>query len=321
MEAINNKKLYAIAQSLMEQPSILIFSHKNPDGDAIGSAVCAGLALKSLGKKVSYAIEKDTAGLYSLFAEGDCFGEEIGGSYSAALVLDCSTSDFIANESLLGKCGRVIVLDHHLSNGGYGDEAYIDSNAAATGEILYDLIKLLGAPLSTESANALFLSLSSDTGYFRYSNTTAKTHMIMAELYGYSSSFSAISEYADSYTLDRLMLTKTAIDSLEFFYGGKLGILSLTKENDLLQTSDTEGIIDIVRNVKGCVFSAFIKQVGDSEYKVSMRSAIDSLDISTIAKKFGGGGHQRSAGFNMQAGSIAQVKQAIIGTLEGIWTE
>ncbi|MDR2519441.1 MAG: hypothetical protein LBC69_00035, partial [Eubacteriaceae bacterium] len=133
--------------------------------------------------------------------------------------------------------------------------------------------------------------------------------------------FTHISEYADSYGLERLRLTQEAIDSLEFYRQGRLGILSLTKENNLLEESETDGLIDIVRNVKGCMFSVFIKQIGPNDYKVSMRSVVEGLDLSAIARSFGGGGHKRAAGFNIKAPDLAKVKEAILSALEGVWTD
>jgi len=319
MENIDSLK--EIANALTEQGSVLIFAHKNPDGDAIGSSICAGLALKSLGKHVKYALGKDSAELYKIFEEGEHFGEPIEGAFDAALIVDCSTDDFIDNEPLLKLCAKRIVIDHHKSNQGYGDIAYCDSDAAATGEILYALLQIMGIPLTRQIANALFLSLSGDTGYFKYSNTTAKTHEIMAELYQYSDDFTAIAEYADSYSLEKLRLTQAAIDSLEFHYAGRLGILSLTKANKLLEESVTDGLIDIVRNVKGCLIAVFIRQIADDGYKVSIRSVIEGLDLSEIACSFGGGGHKRAAGFNIKAATLQEAKEAIVLSLKNVWTD
>ncbi|MDR2519558.1 MAG: DHH family phosphoesterase, partial [Eubacteriaceae bacterium] len=136
------EELRKIAGILGGKSSVLIFAHRNPDGDALGSAICAGLMLKSLGKRVEYAIGKDTAELYRIFEEGQLFGQVPQGEFESALIVDCSTRDFVDNEQYLEKCSSTIVIDHHISNKGYGDYVYIDKDAAATGEILYALIQI-----------------------------------------------------------------------------------------------------------------------------------------------------------------------------------
>ena len=318
----NSRKLSQIADEIRSRDSFLIFAHKNPDGDAVGSAVSMGLLLKSLGKKVSYAVNRDNAGLWSIFEEGSYFGEPVSGYYDFAVAVDCSTSDFIDCSEHLSRCSGLIVIDHHVSNKGYGDISYIDSDASAAGEIIYELFKIMDIPVSRQAANALFLSLSSDTGYFRYSNTKPSTHMTAAELYKYSDEFTSVAEFADSYDLSKTVLIKEALSSMEFYYEGKLGIISLTRESGVLsEDTDTDGIIDYIRNVRGCRLAVLIKETEKGCFKISMRSTASDYDISVIAAAFGGGGHKKAAGFFMSDTNLKEVTDTILRTAKGIWTE
>ena len=318
----SRKKLSEIAGEIRSRESFLIFAHKNPDGDAVGSAVSMGLLLKALGKKVSYAVNRDNAGLWSIFDEGSFFGEPVSGYYDAAVTVDCSTRDFIDCGEHLNRCTFMIVIDHHASNKGYGDAAYIDSGACAAGEIIYDLYMLMKVPVSRQAANALFLSLSSDTGYFKYSNTKPSTHRIAAELYRYSDEFTAVAEFADSYEMSKTALIKEALSSIQFYYEGKLGIMSLTRESGVLtDVADTDGIIDYVRNVRGCRLAVLIKENAEGCFKISMRSTSDDYDISVPAAAFGGGGHKKAAGFFMQDTNLKEVTDTILRTAKEIWTE
>ncbi|MCL1913817.1 MAG: bifunctional oligoribonuclease/PAP phosphatase NrnA [Eubacteriaceae bacterium] len=319
MEANN---LSGIEKAIRENSSFLIFAHKNPDGDAIGSAVCAGVMLKKIGKSVGYAISHDNSGLSKLFEEGEFFMSQIMGEYDVALVLDCSTLDFMDNQELLGLCKCTMLLDHHQTEGGesYCDFYFVDADRAATGEIVYELATMLDVEFDRQMAEALFLSLSSDTGYFKYNNTTARTHEIIASLYPLSNNFTNIAEYADSYSFEKLSLMKETINNITFYLSGKLGVCIL--KNDIAPyyvDMETDGLIDFVRNVKGCEISAFIKQVSDNMYKISMRSVVPGLDLSEFARKYGGGGHKQAAGFDMKTDNINDIVMDLIDMAKGAY--
>ena len=318
----NRRKLLKICDEIKRKSTFLIFAHLDPDGDAIGSAVSLGLMLKGLGKSVEYAIDRDKSGLWNLFSEGEDFGKPVESFYEVALIVDCSTPDFIGNNRFLSKCDSLMIIDHHASNIGYGDLAYIDSDISSTGEIVYSLIKMMKVPVTKQMANALFLSMSSDTGYFKYSNTKPSTHRIIAELYKYSEEFSKVAEYVDSYDFSKLEVIKKAIDSIEFYFDGKLGIMTLTQKSGFSPGgNDTEGIIDYVRNVRECQISILIKEISSGDFKISMRSIVDDYDISMAASALGGGGHKRAAGFFMENTEIETVIDLILRIARDIWTE
>ena len=318
----NRRQLLKICDEIKRKNTFLIFAHNDPDGDAIGSAVCMGLALKFIGKTVEYAIDRDKAGLWNIFDEGENFGNPIDSFYEAALILDCSTPDFIENKHLLSKCDSTLLIDHHTSNKGYGDLAYIDSDSSSTGEIIYSLVKMLKVPITTQMANSLFLSLSSDTGYFKYSNTKPSTHRVVADLHKYSDEFAEVAGYVDSYDFSKLLLIKEAIDSINFYFDGKLGIMTLTQKNGVFSgENDTDGIIDYVRNVRGCQIAVLIKELSKGDYKISIRSIVDNYDISMAASALGGGGHKRAAGFFMENTEIETVIDLIFRIARDIWTE
>lgn len=321
---MKNSNLKRIAEMLNEAGSILIFAHKNPDGDAIGSAVCMGLLLKSLGKKVDYCLEEDTKGYVELFEEGKNLYGVLSEYYDIALILDTSTVNYIYNSGQMSRCAKIILIDHHQTNEGFGDCIYIDPSAAATGELIFLLAKEMKIALTTEMAHALYVSLSEDTGNFTYSNTTARTHKIVSQLYKVCSDFYLITDSLKMYERTRLLLTQAALQHVRYYHDNKMIIAALTLDNGIINYLDTEintdGIIDLIRNVKGCHLAVFIKQIRNDDYKVSLRSNDELIDVADISKEFSGGGHKKAAGFSY-SGKYSDLEKFLIDYADKIWTD
>lgn len=314
--------LSEIAEEIKAHSSFLIFAHENPDGDAFGSAAAAGLLLKKLGKKVSYALSGGKRDYSPILPEAAYFSEPLDSYYECALIVDCSTESYIARRELSGKCSELLVLDHHISNRGHGDMCHVDAGASACGEIIYLLAQELSVSLDREIAGAIYLAIIEDTGRFAYSNTTARTHQIVSELYKIRRDYYLMHDYLDSYELDTLRLIRAAINAIEYHCGTKLGLLCLTRSQCELDYSnmDTDGLVDYVRNVVGCRLAVFIKETSPQQFKVSMRSMAADLDVSLIAVEFGGGGHAKAAGFTY-CGEIDTLKAYFIQYTEKKWTD
>ena len=299
-----NRDIVAIADEVKKHKSALIFAHHNPDGDAIGSAVASGLILKELGYEVvDYAVQKDIRGYYEILSEGVNFFKPIKESYDLAVIVDCSTFEYIYNNELISRCKRKVLIDHHISNKTtFADFTYVDGNAAAAGELVYELCIELDITPTRDIANAIYVAIVEDTGHFQYSNTTKKTHEIVANLYSYSQDFAKISQKLHQYDVSKIKLNKAAYDNLRFYNDNKLVIIAFTKDGIDFDYDeiDTDGVIDIGKYINTTELSIFIKEYARGEFKISMRSMVDNLDVSEIATRFNGGGHRKAAGFKTE---------------------
>ena len=309
------------AELIKTMDSVLIFAHKNPDGDAIGSAVCAGLLLKECGIDVDYCLGEDTKGYLSLFEEGVNFKNELKSSYDAALLIDTSTPSYVYDNEKIKRCDKIFVIDHHISNEGFGDYTYHDSTAGATGELIYQLAVAMQITLTKQMAHAVYLSIIEDTGNFTYSNTTGRTHQIVSHLYEVTDDFYTISEKLKMYPKSKLLLTKIFLDNVKFYYQDKMIIASLFQDSDIdYLNMDTDGLINMIRQVRGCILSVFIKELAQDTYKISMRSADNNVDVASISSTFGGGGHKKAAGFQFH-GQYDELIKYFLEYAEKLWMD
>ena len=308
-----NNSLHEIAEELKKCNSVLLFAHQNPDGDAIGSMFAAGMALRQLGIRVDYRIGEDRSGLAELFGEKKRANLPVQYSYDAALVVDCSTRSYIHDSEKLGLCKKMIVIDHHDSNEGFGDMCHVEADSSSAAEIVYLLVRELGVEITSDMARAIYVGIVTDTGNFIFSNTTARTHRIVSELYEYSDDFYEICEYIKTKDMASLKILKIGLDNVEFYAGGKLAVTSITYEDGLEPDTvcDTDPLTNAIRYTKGVLVAVMIKQKAPDTYKISMRSAEDRYDVSIIAKQFGGGGHIKAAGFDFK-GDLNDLKEYFI---------
>ena len=214
---------------------------------------------------------------------------------------------------MLNICKEKILIDHHLTNTGFADFCCICPDAAATGEIIFELLEYLKIKVTCEIAKALYLALFEDTGGFTHSNTTACTHFIVSKLYEVEPSLYEITQWLNYYDKTRLELMKLALDNMKFYNNSRVCIIVFTYQNGYYpyREENTEKLIDLGKHVKGCLLAAFIRQTGDDTYKVSLRSASDEIDIAEFSKTYGGGGHIRAAGFTFR-GDLDQIVNKLI---------
>ncbi|SHE27861.1 DHH family phosphoesterase [Alkalibacter saccharofermentans] len=288
-----------ITSAIKENSTFLISTHKSPDGDALGSSFALGLALKKMGKNVFYALEKPGGGKYSFLNELN----ELNGSYGdrsfdVGIFLDSSDPDHLYDASLMERCRIRINIDHHVSNNGYCHLNYVDVNASATGEAVYELLENLNVELDEEIALALYTAIVSDTGNFKYSNVTYKTHDIASKLYRYPNRYWEISrKLFDETTFEKVQLIGYALGRISLIKEGKAAVIHLSHE-DLKKFSDDadmEGVINYARDIKGVEVAVMIKETSRDTFKVSFRANTD-FDVSKIAVHYGGGGHSKAAG-------------------------
>ncbi len=304
-----------IAAKLREAETVLLYPHILMDGDTLGSSVALCIALRKMGKKAWILIE-DEIPSYLLFLEKDycTFDGTILDAPDLSVSVDCSDIERFTlrkDKFLAGKSS--ICLDHHKTNNYFADLNYIDENAAATGEIVYKLLKILGTVIGVEIAEAIYTAVATDTGNFQYTNTTKNTHLIAAELFDAGIDLEKIGvEVYQNIRHEKLKLMNEVIGTIELLCGGKADIAFVTQEmleKTGARMDETDGIIEMLRNISGVEISAFLKEARPGEIKVGLRSKTYG-DVSAIAQVFGGGGHKKAAGCTLYT-SLKDAKKKI----------
>ena len=309
----------SVVNVFKEKKTFLIMAHQKPDGDAVGSAVALGLGLKQLGKNVDYWMDSKIEKRISFFPEVSNFNQnQYAGQYDAYVFVDCSSYDYAYKPNTSMDNGIKIVIDHHLTNIGYGDVNHIE-NTSACAELIYRLLVQLGASHENQIAEAVYTGISTDTGGFQYSSMTSDTFDILKELYAYPNRFALLA--------DRLHRTKSynetklygkAIDALTLYADNRLAWIvmdhkTIERFGGMVNVGDDVASIGIGR--EGTVIAATVKEHRHGEYKISLRSAEPyPVDVSHIADAYGGGGHQRAAGFNY-SGNLDDLKKELVDFL------
>ena len=319
--------LSQIAEYILKGKKIGITYHVSPDGDAVGSVLALLNGLKSLNKNC-YVISKDSLSDNLKFLKGS---EEILGNVVEAtndtdivVVLDCGNLERVS-ANLNEFTGTIINIDHHLSNDKYGDINYIDSKAAATAEIVFELLGYMGISFNDENNNTLkeigtciYTSIVTDTGAFRHSNVTERTHTISAALKKIGVDNTSIYQNLfDNKDFSRIKLIGKALSSMQLILNGKVALLEIDKDftADLgIDVGDTSDIISYGLQIKGVEVTLLLKEVEDG-VKASLR-AKSYVDVRKIAETFGGGGHVRASGIKIKNISMEEAKYEILNEIQ-----
>jgi phosphoesterase RecJ-like protein len=316
---VSNTTFEQIGQVLREHQRFAILSHVRPDGDALGSQLALALSLKQLGKHVRVWNEDGMLEKYSFLPRAELLtkpplnAEDV----DVALALDTAIQNRLGSALPAVRSAKIwINIDHHLSNPGYGDLVIVDSNAPATGEIIFRLIKSQGLPFDHDIAENLYAAISTDTGSFQYPKTSARTFEIAAELVraGGLDVGQLSRQLYENYPRRRLELLREVLQTMRFMEGGRVASFSLSLKTaaDLaVLPEDNEGLIDHLRAIRGVIIAVFFEELADSKVRVSMRSKDEAVDVCAICQKFGGGGHTLAAGARVR-GSLAEVEQKVL---------
>lgn len=296
--------MFDVVNVLKDANSIGITGHIRPDGDCVGSTMAMYMYLtKSFPKKRIDIFLEPIPEAYSLIKRLDevrtDFVTDVD-KYDAFLVIDCDNSRIGQAQSFFENATLKINIDHHISNEGCGDLNYIIPTASAASELVYYLIGEEG--LDNDIALALYLGIIHDCGVFQYSNTTPKTLKVAAKLIEYDFDFSKIIEetfYQKTY-MQNLLLGKAVNESKLILDGHVIySIVSKAVMDEFhAKSSDMDGIVNQLRNTKGVDCAIFMYELNEGGYKISMRSN-EKVNVSVIAKQFGGGGHVKAAGVTM----------------------
>lgn len=294
---------------MLEQDDVLLLCHKYPDGDTLGSAFALCRALRSLGKRVDVMCSDIIPSKFAYLYNGI---EPFGLRPKFIVAID------VADTNLLGVLEKDygdkidLCIDHHASNRGYAKFTYADATASATGEVIFRMLPALGAELSQEIALSLYTAICTDTGCFRYSNVTPRTHKITAHLMETGIDFYEVNRVMfETRSLARIKLEHDMIDSMDSRMGGRLVMMVLSQK--LIDAAgacegDIDGLSSIPRAIEGVDVGILLREV-DKGYKISVRT-IPGIDAGAICKQLGGGGHSAAAGCFVK-GCLDEAKDAI----------
>jgi len=313
--------LQAVVAALREHDRYLVATHENPDGDALGSLLAMTIALRQLGKDAEMFLSgiAPVPREYAFMPLDGLLRVPPDDMHERTLVaVDCAKAERIGPDlGVVERAAFVINIDHHHDNTRFGDVNLVVADASSTGEVLRDVFAALDVPITPELAEPLYIALVTDTGRFQYSNTTPKALRLGAELVEAGADVHAVfRQVYESVEFARLKLRARAFERARVLEGGRIVITFLLR-SDFAELGAaeaySEGIIDDLRAVEGSELSALIREPpSDSRpsRRVSLRSSIDELDVSAIARTFGGGGHRQAAGFSSDR-SIDEITELI----------
>ncbi len=301
-----------ICDYLKQNDDFLILMHGSPDGDAIGSAYALCRTLRAMGKKADCDCCDPIPPRFSFLTEGV---DKIGHTPLHVLTVD------VADAKLLGRLREVygeqieVAIDHHASNVGFAPLSYVVGDAAAACEVVYDIIRLLGVEIDRKIAECLFTGLATDTGCFKFSSVTAKTHRVAADLIEYGIDAGEINRVMfDTKSFARLDLERKVLESIELHNNGRVAVVCLSLEMQSgVPTEEIEGINALPRQIEGVVVGITLREKEPGRFKVSVRS-YHPIDASAICRKLGGGGHIRAAGCELKM-PYNEAKEAILAAV------
>lgn len=277
--------------------STAILPHVNADADAIGSVVALYRGLKKMGKHPVVLMVEKPASNHLFLLEGVELSSEINRKFETVITVDTASAKQVWDREIsLQQAGDVIAIDHHSAHQEFTEQRYIDPSAAASGEIIFDLLNELGVEIDSQIAEALYSAISSDTGSFKHSSTTARTFHIAEELMKIGFDFQrANTELYRSRTMTYAVNLQRALKSMRLHVDGLIAVTHVFDE-ELCSSEEYSGIVEFVLSIAGVEVSVFARNVAGGGVKFSMRSKSD-FDVSKVAVAMGGGGHVKAAGF------------------------
>lgn len=310
------------AAFLKDYDDFIVINHVSPDGDAVGSLLGMAALLEKLCKKYTLINEGKTPKKFSFVPRYEKiinFSEEsFNGRFKAVITVDCADRERMGGIIEIIDPGTPLLnIDHHPTNDLFGTHNLVRIDACSTAEVIYDLARHMNIGFTSDLAVPLFTGFLTDTGGFRYANTTSDVLKKAADLIAFGVNPGQVAERAlETITEAHVKLLQRALTRLEITHGGKVASLYITLD-DIYDSGATEedmdGIVNYPRNIEGVEVGVYIKQMDADLVKVSLRSR-EFVDVAAIAKEWGGGGHVRAAGFSMK-GSVGTVKEKIMERL------
>ena len=307
----------SIRNLISDHQQFALFSHLRPDGDAYGSSLGFALSLQAAGKKVFVYNEDGLSPMFTFLPQSPLITTTPAlppSSETAIIALDTASQDRLGATFLSWGIQPNLNLDHHISNTLYGKINWIDSDSPASAQVLFELIQRLELPLTAEVAQCLYVGIMTDTGSFRYRQTTAKTLEIAAALIRAGADPAELSQACyQSYSSSRLLLQREVLNTIQFDHHDQIAYFRLTPEMFKIsgaKSEETEGLIESLQCVRTVEVAFVLEKVDETTTRVSLRSR-GKIDVQKIASVFGGGGHTLAAGIRSQL-PISELEQKLL---------
>lgn len=300
-----------VANFLIKRDNFYILTHQYPDGDTLGSAYALCEALQQLGKNAKVLCSDIPAPKFDFLKEGI-----LSQKFTPETIVTVDVADTTLLGEKLFKYSEFIdvCIDHHSANKDFANLSFVDSKASANTENVYKLIKALGASISKSMATCIYTGISTDTGRFKYTNTTPESYRICAKMIEHGANGAFINRMMfDIKSREKIQIERMVLDSMEFYCNSKCAIISLTKgmiEQSGANDGDIDGLASIPRQVDTVLVGITLREKQDGEFKVSVRTD-EEIDASKICLRFGGGGHPCAAGCTI-SGDVDSVKEQLL---------
>jgi phosphoesterase RecJ-like protein len=288
-------------RDILDRSSVITcLAHKDADADSLGSALGFALSMRAMGREVRVVVPSPMPRMLDYLPGFDTITEAGDDNLDVLFTFDCATTArFGDKQDLISRTPTVINVDHHVSNEGFGAINLIEPTASATGQVVYDLLTALGAPITADVATNLYAALFTDTGGYRHENTTEAALRLGADLVaaGADPAWVALKSY-NSRSVPQLKLEGLAVANLRTEFAGRLVWSAITLamlEETGADMMESEGVIDQLQSIDTMEVAVLFKETAPGSTKVSVRTR-DPLDATTICAPFGGGGHRRAAG-------------------------
>jgi phosphoesterase RecJ-like protein len=310
--------LSQVVQLIEQNQRFMITSHVRPDGDGLGSGLALYWMLRALNKEADVVLRDQVPAAYNVLPGSDLVivQDDVTESYDAAFVIECGDVDRPGLPRL--KSQFVVNIDHHSNTPPFGDVNWVDSTAAAVGEMIYNLCKALGIEVTKEIAECIYTALLTDTGSFHFSNTTERTLKIASELVRRGVEPARISQalfYSNSFS--KIKLLGMVLSNIELDESGRIAWVKMDRAMMCevgASEEDADGIANHALSIGEVEAVAFFKEVSPEAYRVSLRSK-GKFNMAKVAERFGGGGHRNAAGLRIE-GSFEDVKHRVIQSLQ-----
>lgn len=311
MKKMKKISLNEVADVLKSKNNIEILTHAYPDGDTLGSAYALCLALQQLGKNARVIISGKAASKFDYLKSGV---KEQDFEVETVVSVDVAAMSLLGENAEKYKDRIELCIDHHGSNSMVADAGFVDADAAANAEIIYDLLSVMGVKITTEIADCLYTGISTDTGCFMYTNTTLKTHVIAGKLIELGCNFATINRAMfETKTKEKLALERMVYDTLSYYCNGECAIIYVTiamREKLNLGDDEMEGLASIPRQIEGVKIGITMREKENNQFKISVRTNGDT-DACAFCQQFGGGGHKAASGCTID-GDLHTVKTILI---------
>ncbi|MGB9866909.1 MAG: DHH family phosphoesterase [Bacillota bacterium] len=316
-----------IVEEIAKNTRFLVFTHEVPDGDTIGSSLALAAVLRQVGKQV-FVVSADGVPEVYRFLPGAAevlLPEEVPLGFArgcCAVLVDCGEmSRSRGSEELLQVAHTVINIDHHVSNTRFGHIWWVDTTASSVGEMVFYLIKAMGCELSPAVATCLYTAVCTDTGSFRYSNTTARCLEVASELVKSGAKPDEVSEHVyETKSVSSLRLLGVALGNLQLHPSGKIAWITLSLDEMAkvgASEEESEGLVNYARSVRGVEVGIVFRETPGGSIKVGFRSR-KHVDVAKLAEEFGGGGHPRASGCTITSQKLEHVVRVVVDRVAAV---